>query len=125
MAKVSVTKPEAVKDDAPLSIEGVITDSKGRKLTIRELDFLDESDIMRLLPNDTNRDWLTCFLLPSLQIVEIDGTELDLPRTEKEIRFHLQKVGRHGVTAYFEHLNRVAELMAGTQKSQQADLKNS
>lgn len=107
-----VMPPPASKEGPVAASDGsyVITDSKGRKLKIVEPDILSESRLVRALGDaSSNAAYMSSYVLPAAMVVEIDGTPVPFPMTEREVDAAIQSLGRHGLIALMNHFVAVAK----------------
>lgn len=76
-----------------------VTDSKGRKLSLRELDPGDELDLFEACgKNSLNQAWLgTAMMVCS--VASIDGTPEPFPRTSDAVKALARRLGHHGIAA--------------------------
>jgi hypothetical protein len=106
MAKVTVhqdgEKPEAVKAGLVY-----VTDSKGRKIGLKEPPFLAEFDIIDVVgPEKSKNQTYMGMLNPLLYIAEIDGEPVQFPTTMIQVRALIQKADRHGFMAALDGIQK-------------------
>jgi hypothetical protein len=106
MAKVTVHhEPKTPSQQVIKSANELIyvTDSKGRKLGLRRLDFLEEFRIMEAVGAElaSNQTYMG-MLNPLLFLAEIDGEPVEIPRNKRQIEALIQRAGREGFVAVFE-----------------------
>lgn len=79
-----------------------VTDSKGRKLLLRELTLLEEQDLIAAMgiEHSSNQFVLTRSLFAA-RVAEIDGERVTFPVTKTLYRAMLQRVGHEGLEAVF------------------------
>ncbi|WP_124521426.1 MULTISPECIES: hypothetical protein [unclassified Burkholderia] len=131
--KVTINKPGAAPAaQAPAADalpENVVVDPRGRRLVLREPDFLTESRIMRALGDAaSNISYVLSYVMPAVQVVEIDGAMLPPPTTLEQIEAAIARLGRDGTTAVLEHVTgkaKAARESAEGDAGQAASLKNS
>ncbi|MBU9203130.1 hypothetical protein KTD31_17375 [Burkholderia multivorans] len=131
--KVTINKPGAAPAaQAPAADalpENVVVDPRGRRLVLREPDFLTESRIMRALGDAaSNTSYVLAYVMPAVQVVEIDGAMLPPPTTLEQIEAAIARLGRDGTTAVLEHVTgkaKAARESAEGEAGQVASLKNS
>lgn len=128
MAQAKLKQPTETKADAQPQKPGmeVVTDSKGRKLTVNtDLDVLYESRLMLAIGPQAaaNAAYLTCFVYPAAYVTEIDGVPQDPPMTVREIEARLKVLGREGLAAVMGVLVREGEA-AKKKLEQEEALKN-
>ena len=125
MPKVTIHKePEtptkaAVKSAAQLVY---VTDSTGRRLGLRRVPFLEEFRIVEAVGAEraANQAYMG-MLQPLLFIAEIDGDQLDFPRTHAQIEALIQRAGHEGFVAAIEGMT---EHFAADQKELESKIKN-
>lgn len=88
------------------SINGsIITDSQGRRLTLRELGVLEESRLVRLVGADAeNRVYMSGYVMPVVAVAAIDGEPCDLPLTARGLEAQISLIGNAGIKAVLEFL---------------------
>src|SRR5580658_377821 len=107
MAKVTVhpTKADSPADSVVKSADQLVyvVDSKGRKLGLRRLPFLEEFRIVETVgPERAVNQVYMGMLNPILCIAEIDGAKIEIPRTHAQIEALINRVGQEGFVAAFE-----------------------
>jgi len=99
-----------------------VTDSKGRKLGLRRLPFLEEFRIVETVgPERAVNQVYMGMLNPILCITEIDGAKIEIPRTHAQIEALINRVGQEGFIAAFEG---VTKHFAADQKDLEQRIKN-
>lgn len=99
-----MTKVEVKQESGDGSV--VVTDSKGRKLTIKEPDFIMESRVARLCgESSTNVGYMYAYVFPSIWVVKIDDDPVPFPVTFLQLEGLMTRVGRDGSAAVLLHLN--------------------
>ena len=82
-----------------------MTDAKGRVLTMREPDFLQEARINRLVGEaSTNVGFMCGYCLPAIHVVAIDGEAVPFPATYLQLEGLMSRVGREGRDAVAKYL---------------------
>ena len=80
-----------------------VTDSRGRKLGLRQLPFLEEFRIIETLgPELSKNETYMKMVNPLLFLAEIDGELQPIPRTKLAIDALIQTAGREGYLAVWE-----------------------
>jgi hypothetical protein len=106
--KEAVAPPAAAARPAASEPESVVvTDSTGRRLTIRQPNFLDESRLVRTMGEAAlNAAYMTMYVMPAAMVVAIDGEEdmCPFPITERMVEVAIQRLGRHGMAAVMKHI---------------------
>lgn len=100
MAKVTVkeTPSEAVINKANELV--YVTDSKGRKLGLKQPHFLEEFRIVEALGHELSSNTTYMQMLnPLLFLAEIDGESIAAPRTKLAAEGLIQRAGREGYLA--------------------------
>ena len=95
---VNDTPSQAIINEANKLV--YVTDSKGRKLGLRRLDFLEEFRIMETVGTElsANTTYMAT-LIPLLHLTEIDGIPVEIPRSKRQVDAMIQRAGREGFTA--------------------------
>lgn len=93
----------------------VVTDSLGRKLTVKTLDILYESRLARIVGAEAaaNATYMLGYVFPAVSVVAIDGEDVPLPQTQLEIDASITRLGREGLTAVMRHIE--AQAKAGSE----------
>jgi len=80
-----------------------VNDSKGRKLGLRQLAFLEEFRIVEALGAElsSNATYMN-MLNPLLYLAEIDGDSISVPRNKLQAESLIQRAGREGFLAVIE-----------------------
>jgi hypothetical protein len=95
---------------AALADRTVVIDAKGRRLTIREPDLLQESRLVRALGEAAgNTNYVMLYCLPAAMVVKIDDDDMVFPTNQMQVEAAIQAVGREGMTAVMEHLTSAAK----------------
>jgi len=100
------TPPDAPDYSAPAApLSNVVTDSKGRRLTIREPDLLQESRLIRALGEHAgNTNYVMVYCMPAAMVARIDDVERIFPSTQLEVDAAIQALGREGLSAVMEYI---------------------
>jgi len=108
--KMTINKAAAAPDVTTVSGDTVVTDSRGRKLTIQDPSVLDESRLARLMgDSSTNIGYMLGYVTPAAMVVAIDGEPVPFPRTEMQVDAAIQFLGREGIGAVMAHLTKKVE----------------
>ena len=84
-----------------------VTDSKGRKLGLKQPDFLDEFRIVEAVGGQTAENTTYMAMLnPLLFVVEIDGHPVLFPASKAEAELLIKRVGREGFTAVLKGITK-------------------
>lgn len=131
--KVTINKPDTTPaagaaPDVALP-DNVVVDPRGRRLVLREPDFLTESRIMRALGDAaSNTSYVLAYVMPAVQVVEIDGAILPPATTLEQIEAAISRLGRDGTAAVLEYITgraKAAREDVEGEAGQVASLKNS
>ena len=83
----------------------ILTDEKGRLLTVKEPDFLQEARITRLCGDaSTNVGFMYAYVFPAIWVVKIDDNPVPFPTTYREVEGVIQRVGREGCSIVLGHM---------------------
>jgi len=130
--KVTLNPERALPEGAPAPghaasgplarAQATITDSLGRTLALRELDVLEEQDLIGLIgePLCMNRLYIAR-ALEACTVAAIDGDPLAFPLTNAELRACMRRLRREGLEAVMlnaavERERREKERLAGAKK---------
>ncbi|WP_020472362.1 hypothetical protein [Zavarzinella formosa] len=124
MAKVTVHPEKTPSETIVKSANELVyvTDSRGRKLGLRKLPFLEEFRIVETVGAEraTNQVYMG-MLNPIIHIAEIDGEKIDIPRTHPQIEALINRAGQEGFVAAFEG---ISKHFAAGHKDLEARIKN-
>ncbi len=83
-----------------------IKDSRGRSLTLRKMNALQNSRIVRLVGADDamNQAYMTGFVLPSVLVSEIDGEPVSIPETRIQLEAAINRLDDAGISAVLDYL---------------------
>lgn len=84
----------------------VLTDVRGRKLKIKPIDVLYESQLTRLFGTEAaaNLPYMMGFVYPAASVCEIDGVAYPRPTSQKEVDEAIERLGREGFAAFLQHM---------------------
>lgn len=127
--KVHDIPQEAAKPAAPA--RETVTDSKGRVITLRELDPLQQARLVMAVGGDVanNATYMNGFALPAAMVESIDDEFFGFPASVPQIEAMLKQLGGEGMAAINAHLMAKfeaakAEMEKATQSTEQAAAKN-
>lgn len=107
MATVTVNDSPAVNSGGVQNNDKtVLTDSKGRKITLRELDPLQESRIFMAVgpENSGNSAYMSGYAFPAAMVEYVDSDFYSIPANLKQIEGRLVVLGREGMLAIREYM---------------------
>lgn len=87
----------------------VITDADGRKLTLRELDVLDQIKLMRAMGVNCNIESYQAVVQAAAMVCDIDGRPQPMPLNERMIDGMMTRIGSSGLAAITVHLRKMNE----------------
>ena len=109
-----MAKPQATSDNQPApgnthpasGQDIVLIDSLGRKLKIKPIDVLYESQLVRMLGTEvaTNPSYMMGFVYPAASVYEIDGVPCPRPNSQQEVDEAIQRLGREGFATLLMHM---------------------
>lgn len=84
----------------------VLTDILGRKLKIKPIDVLYESQLTRIFGSEAaaNLPYMMGFVYPAASVCEIDGVAYPRPTSQQEVDEAIQRLGREGFAAFLQHM---------------------
>lgn len=123
MTKVVVELKQEEKAPVQALDGAVIKDARGRTLVLREVDFLDESRLVRALGSDAslNAIYMHGYVMPAAMVASIDGEDCILPMSPLEIDAAIQRLGREGNSAVLDFM----QSQSDSREDENASLKNS
>jgi hypothetical protein len=77
----------------------VITDAKGRKLTLKKPGVLAEYDLIEALGETAQNSTYVGMVLPLIYVTAIDGEDASPPISKPQVRALIQRLGDDGVKA--------------------------
>jgi len=88
----------------------IITDSLGRKLSLREPDFMQQARMTRLCGDDsTNLGYMYGFVWPTCWVTAIDNVATPFPATFIQLEGLMTRVGEAGVTAVLQYRKKLSD----------------
>lgn len=127
--KVHDTPQDAAKPTAPT--KETVTDSKGRVITLRQLDPLQQARLVMAVGGDVaaNATYMNGFALPAAMVEYIDEDYYGLPGTIGQLEGMLKILGTEGMAAINLHMLAKFEAMKeeadkAAQSAEQAAAKN-
>ena len=101
-AKVKVTLNPTPSEQvvARANAEDAITDSRGRKIKLRNPGVLAQYRLVKMIGAEAARNEVYVnMLIPMLWVSEIDGEAVAAPASEREIEALIQRLGEEGIAA--------------------------
>lgn len=89
----------------------VLTDVLGRKLKIKPIDILYESQLTRMFGTEAaaNLPYMMGFVYPAASVCEIDGVPYSRPASQQEVDDAIERLGREGFAAFLQHMQSEVE----------------
>lgn len=106
MPKITVKEQSAAQPAVSQEEKTVLTDSKGRHITLRELDPLEESRIFIAVgaANAANHTYMSGYAFPAAMVESIDDIDYQIPVNQAQIDGRLKHLGREGMLAIREYM---------------------
>lgn len=106
MPKITVKEQSAAQPASSQEEKTVLTDSKGRHITLRELDPLEESRIFIAVgaANAANHTYMSGYAFPAAMVESIDDIDYQIPVNQAQIDGRLKHLGREGMLAIREYM---------------------
>ena len=106
MSKITVKEQPVAQPAASQEEKTVLTDSKGRHITLRELDPLEESRIFIAVgaANAANHTYMSGYAFPAAMVESIDDIDYQIPVNQAQIDGRLKHLGREGMLAIREYM---------------------
>jgi hypothetical protein len=98
--------------------EFVVTDSKGRGITLKKPNLLAQFNLVKALGDTANMSMIS----PLTYVIAIDGEATLLPQTPRELDALIQRLDEHGYIAVIEG---ITANFGGNPESKEGELKNS
>lgn len=94
--------------------ETVLTDSTGRKLTLRPMDLVEQYRLAKAVGADTVKNEVAWGMAQTAAAVrEIDGLPLPYPMTDQGVELNIARIGDAGYAAFIGYMqDKHAELIA-------------
>jgi hypothetical protein len=87
---------QAKASDGPVTV----TDSRGRRLRLRELSLLQECDLLASMPpTHSQQPWVQGYARLAAQVEAIDDEVMGIPVNPVQYRLMIHRVGREGISA--------------------------
>ncbi|WP_182056507.1 hypothetical protein [Pantoea sp. ME81] len=101
MAKVTVHENDQPAAEAVEVKSNQVKDAKGRLLTMRELDPVQESRLTVAVGPEMamNVMYMNLYAFPVAAVAEIDGDDYPVPQNPKQVETMLAILGKHGLKA--------------------------
>lgn len=101
MAKVTVHENEQPAAVAAEVKSNQVKDAKGRLITMRELDPVQESRLTVAVGPEMamNVMYMNLYAFPVAAVAEIDGDDYQVPQNPKQVETMLAILGKHGLKA--------------------------
>ena len=105
--------------------EEVITDAKGRKITLRKLNVLDQVRLLRAVGADQARNQPYVEIVTmSASVSDIDGVPVLLPVNERQIDAAIGRIGDEGFAALMVYMQReVAAVQSAAEAAADGEVK--
>ncbi len=121
--KVTLHTPsEQVTASAKREFE--VTDSAGRRLTLKKPPFTAQFDLVALLGEKSRNSMYHTMVMPLTYVAAIDGEAVPFPQSERELRALIQRLDEHGYAALADGITEHFGASA-SEASKEAALKNS
>lgn len=106
MPKITVKEQSAAQPAVSQEEKTVLTDSKGRHITLRELDPQEESRIFIAVgaANAANHTYMSGYAFPAAMVESIDDIDYQIPVNQAQIDGRLKHLGREGMLAIREYM---------------------
>lgn len=109
---VKINKTDVAQEVAPVKADPTVVDARGRRLSIREPDILQESRLVRLMGDSSmNAAYMHGYVMPAVMVASIDGVAMPFPSTVLEVEAAIQVLGRDGMESVMSHV--IANAKAG------------
>lgn len=82
-----------------------ITDSLGRKLRLKKPDILDLYDLMSAIGEDSKSAFCQGMAMNVLYVATIDNQVIEAPKSYREFRATLKRIGEEGLTALMQFMS--------------------
>jgi hypothetical protein len=98
-------------------VSEVATDAKGRKLTLRKLNILDQVRLLRAIgPSQASNQPYYDIVMAAASVSDIDGLPIPMPTNERQIDAAIARIGDEGFAALMVHMQRqIAEVQAAAE----------
>lgn len=97
--KVTINHSPSERMTAEAKREFDITDSAGRRITLRKPPFTAQFDLVALLGEKARNSMYHTMVMPLTYVIAIDGEAVPFPQTERELRALIQRIDEHGYAA--------------------------
>lgn len=122
--KVTIHSTETAAPAAPAAAQrkpGTITDARGRKIVVRQLDPLQVYRLAKIMGQAADSDFARGYASLAAAVVEFDGQPETFPNSDREIELMMQRLGADGMEAV---QTACGELNDAKPKSSRESLKN-
>ncbi len=104
--KVTIHQSPSARMSAEAKREFEVTDSAGRRLTIRKPPFTAQFDLVALLGEKARNSMYHTMVMPLTYVAAMDGEAVPFPQTERELRALIQRIDEHGYAALADGIAR-------------------
>ncbi len=104
--KVTINHSPSERMSAEAKREFDITDSAGRRITLKKPPFTAQFDLVALLGDKARNSMYHTMVLPLTYVVAIDGEAVPFPQTERELRALIQRIDEHGYSALADGISK-------------------
>lgn len=104
MAKVTINDKPVAAEAAKANAETIVTDARGRRITIGEPDFLAQFRLTEAVGSSASNEQYMNMVRPLLYVKEIDGDHIFSPSTKPQVEALIQRLGAEGYSALGEAL---------------------
>ena len=86
-----------------------LIDRQGRIFKLRKPNILDKYDLFSALGDDAKNPMCLSYAIPLLHILMIDGALVECPKSYREFRATLARIGDDGIDAFSEFMSTIEE----------------
>lgn len=128
MAKVTVHEDSGQNEAKKAAIpeKKSVTDSKGRKIVLREIDPLQQARLVIGVGAEAaaNGPYMAAFVFPVAMVEQIDDDFYGFPANIKQVEAMLKTLGNEGMAAIMAHFKEEAEAQESRNEAERAAVKN-
>ena len=128
MTKVTVHEDSGQNEATKVAIpeKKSVTDSKGRKIVLREIDPLQQARLVMGVGAEAaaNGPYMAAFVFPVAMVERIDEDFYGFPANIAQVEAMLKTLGNEGMAAIMAHFKEEAEAAKSRSEAEQAAVKN-
>lgn len=99
MAKVQIDKTPSAQAVAKAAVEASVTDARGRAIVLKKPGILAQYRLIEALGDSAKNEVYMGMVLPLIFVASIDGDQVFMPNTKREVEALISLLDEDGVSA--------------------------